>query len=425
MTTRSRRALLTIVTAVGSVLVVSGSQAAGVAAAGERVQPVYDLLLTGGQVIDPRNDLSGARDLAVDDGRIADVATEIDPALAERTVDVSGLYVTPGLIDLHAHLFVGPEDAYAAGVNSVSPDEFTFRAGVTTAVDAGSAGWENFDDFKARVIDQAQTRVLAFLNIVGKGMAGGDWEQDLGNMQARPAARVAKRYPDLVVGIKTAHYEGPEWTAVERSVRAGEIADIPVMVDFGSNRPERPLDQLLTEKLRPGDIYTHAYSGLRGELTEDGRVNPGMWAGRERGVLFDVGHGGGSFGWRIAVPAMKEGFVPDTISTDLHTGSMNSGMKDMANLVSKFLALGMSLEDVVAASTWRSAQTIGRPELGHLSVGAAADIAVFAKEQGEFGYVDSFGFRLDGAEKLVCELTFRAGEPVWDLNGRAAEPYVP
>jgi len=203
-----------------SMLLVSGSQAAGTAAQGA---PVYDLLLDGGHVIDPKNGISGERDVAVDDGKIAEVAETIDPALAEKTVDVSGNYVTPGLIDLHTHLFVGPEEAYAAGVHSVAPDEFTFRAGVTTAVDTGSAGWQNFDDFKERVIDQSQTRVLAFLNIVGKGMAGGDFEQDLGDMKARQAAKVALEYPDLIVGIKTAHYEGPDWAPVERSVQAGEI----------------------------------------------------------------------------------------------------------------------------------------------------------------------------------------------------------
>jgi dihydroorotase len=189
------------------------------------------------------------------------------------------------------------------------------------------------------------------------------------------------------------------------------------MVDFGANRPERPLAVLLTEKLRPGDIYTHCYSGLRGELLPTGKVNPGMWKGRERGVVFDVGHGGGSFAWRVAVPATREGFWPDSISTDLHIHSMNSGMKDMLNVMSKFLALGLSLDEVVARSTWNPAREIHHEELGHLSVGALADVAVLRLETGHFGFVDSFGARLDGDRKLVCELTLRDGKVVYELNG--------
>src|SRR6185436_10798633 len=195
-----------------------------------------------------------------------------------------------------------------------------------------------------------------------------------------------------------AHYSGPEWTPVERAVEAGTIAGVPVMVDFGTNKPERPLAELVTKKLRPGDIYTHMYSGLRGEQDASGHVNAGMREGRKRGVLFDVGHGGGSFAWRIAAPAMQEKFTPDTISTDLHIGSMNAGMKDMLNVMSKFLAMGMSVDDVVARATWNAAKAIHQDALGHLSVGAPADIAVLRLEKGRFGFVDSFGARMDGTE---------------------------
>ena len=173
-------------------------------------------------------------------------------------------------------------------------------------------------------------------------MRGGAFEDDLSDMEVQPTADMIRRHRDVIVGIKTAHYKGPEWTPVERAVEAGTLADVPVMVDFGTNHPERPLADLVTKKLRPGDIYTHMYSGLRGEQDASGHVNAGMLEGRKRGVLFDVGHGGGSFAWRIAAPAMKEKFAPDTISTDLHIGSMNAGMKDMLNVMSKFLAMGMS-----------------------------------------------------------------------------------
>ncbi|GAA3283985.1 amidohydrolase/deacetylase family metallohydrolase [Streptomyces lavendulae] len=385
----------------------------------------YDLVIRRGHVVDPKNGLDAILDIAVNDGKIAEVAKSIDVSTSKQTVDAAGYYVTPGLIDLHAHLFPGPEDNFANGRKSVAPDGFTFRAGVTTAVDAGSSGASSFELFKKNIIDRSETRVLAFLNIVGRGMAGADAEQDVGDMTPGPAARKAKEHPGTIVGIKTAHYGGKDWRPVENSVQAGEDAGIPVMVDFGADHPERPLETLLTEKLRPGDIYSHTYSGLRGELGEDGRLNPGMQRGRDCGVLFDVGHGGSSFGWDTAVPAMNEGFTPDVISTDLHITSMNAGMQDMSNVMSKFLVLGMALRDVVSASTWKPAQAINRPDLGNLSVGAPADLAVFSLEKGTFGYVDSFGFRLDGSKRLAPRLTIRAGKVVWDLAGKAAQQWTP
>jgi dihydroorotase len=380
----------------------------------------YDLLLKGGHVIDPRGGTSAVRDVAIAGGKIAAVAERIDPAEAFKVVDVSGLYVTPGIIDMHVHVFAGTgEKGSYAGDNSLYPDGFTLRVGVTTVVDAGCAGWRNFADFKDRVIDRSRTRVLAFLNIVGHGMRGGKIEQDLADMEAKPTADMALQHKGLIVGIKTAHYEGPDWAPVERSVEAGTAASVPVMVDFGANKPERPITELLGRKLRPGDIYTHCYSGLRNELTEAGHVNPGMVEGRRRGVLFDVGHGGGSFAWYVAVPAIREGFLPDTISTDLHIGSMNAGMKDQLNVMSKFLALGLSIEDVVAKSTWNPARAIHREDLGHLSVGAPADVTVLSLQPGKVGFIDSFGGRLKADKKLVCELTLRDGRILYDQNGLA------
>jgi dihydroorotase len=380
----------------------------------------YDLLLQGGHVIDAKNGTSALRDVAIAGGKIAAVEPKIDPALAFKVVDVSGLYVTPGLIDMHAHVYAGTgEKGSYAGDNSLYPDGFTLRSGVTTVVDAGCAGWRNFADFKDRVIDRSRTRVLAFLNIVGNGMRGDKREQDLADMEAKPAAEKALQHRGLIVGIKTAHFEGPEWTPVERAVEAGTIADVPVLVDFGANKAERPLAELVTKKLRPGDIYAHMYSGLRGELTPEGHVNPGMVEGRRRGVLFEVGHGGGSFAWYVAAPLVKEGFLPDVISTDLHIGSMNAGMKDQLNVMSKLLALGLSLDDVIAKSTWAPARAIKQEQLGHLSVGAIADVTVLSLQQGAFGFVDSFGGRLRAQRKLVCELTLRDGRILYDLNGLA------
>jgi dihydroorotase len=390
---------------------------------GQAAQPVpatakYDLLLRGGHVIDARNKISAVRDVAIAGGKIAAVAEKLDPADALKTIDVSGLHVTPGLVDIHTHMYTGTGERNSyAGDNSVPPDGFTFRVGVTTVADAGCAGWRNFEDFKDRIIDRSKTRVLAFINIVGNGMRGGKYEQNLEDMEAKSTADMARKYPGLIVGVKTAHYQGPEWAPVERAVEAGTLANIPVMVDFGTNRPERPLAELVTKKLRPGDIYTHVYSGIRGELDPSGHVNPGMIEGRKRGVIFDVGHGGGSFLWRIAMPAIKQGFLPDSISTDLHIGSMNAGMKDMLNVMDKFLAMGLSPDDVIAKSTWNPAREIKQESLGHLSVGAPADVAVLRLERGQYGLVDMYGARVSSTQRLVCELTVRDGKVVYDLNG--------
>jgi dihydroorotase len=381
-------------------------------------QAKYDLLLKGGHVVDAKNQIDGIYDVAIKDGKIAEVSKIIAPATALKTVDSRGLFVTPGLIDIHMHVYAstGEEHSYA-GDSSLFPDGFTFRNGVTTIADAGSSGYKTFEDFKMHIIDRSKTRVLAFINIVGAGMRGAKYENNQADMEPGPAAEMAKKYPNIVVGIKTAHYAGPEWTPVEHAVEAGTAANIPVMVDFGSNRPERPIDVLLTQKLRPGDIYTHCFSGLRGELDPQGKVNHGMIEGRKRGVIFDVGHGSGSFAWRIAVPALAQGFLPDSISTDLHYNSMNTGMKDMLNVMGKFLAMGVKLSDVIAMSTWHPAREIHHEELGNLSVGAPADVAVLRDEIGDFGYVDMYGARMKGRQKIICEMTVRDGKIVYDLNG--------
>jgi len=378
----------------------------------------FDVLLRGGHVIDPANGRDGVADVGIADGKIARVGPDLDAAAAKQVVDVSGLYVTPGLIDIHTHVYTGTgERASYAGDLSLAPDGFTFRVGVTTVADAGCSGWRNFEDFKQRIIDRSRTRIYAFLNIVGNGMRGSRYENELKDMEAAPSIEMAKKYPGLIVGIKTAHYAGPEWTPVENAVEAGTAAGIPVMVDFGTDHPTRPLAELLAKKLRPGDIYTHCYSGLRHELLDDGKLNPGLLEGRKRGVIFDVGHGGGSFTWRVAVPAIEQGFLPDSISTDLHTGSMNAGMKDMLNVMSKFLAMGMKVDDVIARSTWNPAREIHHEELGNLSPGSPADVTVLRVETGSFGFTDMYGARQNGRQRFVAELTLRDGKVVYDLNG--------
>jgi len=381
-------------------------------------QPRYDLLLKGGHLVDARNGISAVRDVAVAQGKIAAIAANIPSSEARRTVDISSLYITPGLVDIHTHVFAGSMGREYIGENCVRPDGFTFRNGVTTVVDAGSSGWRNFGEFRDQIINRSKTRVFAMLNIVGSGMGGRpDVEQNTKDMEPNRTAEVALRHKDVVVGIKVAHYAGPEWIAVDRGVEAGELAHIPVMVDFATFRPERPFQDLVLKHLRPGDIYTHQYLSAVPMLDTSGQLLPYLMEARKRGIIFDVGHGGGSFSWKQAVPAVKQGFVPDSISTDLHVDSMNAGMKDMLNVMSKFLNLGMTLDSVVACATWNPAREIHHEELGHLTVGAPADIAVLRLVKGDFGFVDSARLRFRGTMKLAAEMTLRDGIIVFDLNG--------
>ena len=327
-----------------------------------QAQVRYELLLKGGHVIDPKSDIDARRDVAISQGKIAAVAADIPASQAQKVVDVSGLYVTPGLVDIHCHLYATSGMAGAwAGDNSVLPDGFSFRTGVTTMVDAGSSGWRNFEDFRNRVIDRAKTRVFAMLNIVGLGLITDDIEQNVHDMDPKATAEMARKHKDVVVGIKSAHYQGREWVSVERAVEAGTLANIPVMVDFGYFLPERPYYQLVTEKLRPGDISTHMFRGPVPYVGKDGKLLSYLREARKRGVKFDVGHGGGSFVFRNAAPSVQQGFYPDSISTDLHTGSMNGAMMDMVTTMSKLLVLGEPLKEVIRESTVNPANEIKHP----------------------------------------------------------------
>ena len=384
----------------------------------------YDVLLKGGHVIDPKNAVDRQMDVAVAGARVAAVAANIEPSQARQVVDVRGLYVTPGLVDIHVHLFYATNLPNAwAGDESVQPDAFSFRTGVTAMADAGSAGWRTFETFRHFVIDRAKTRVFAFINISGLGMLTDSAEQEKSEFQPEEIARLARKHRDVVVGIKSAHYQKPDWASVDRAVEAGKLAGIPVMVDFGWFLPERPYWQLVTEHLRPGDITTHCFRAPVPWVDEHGRLYDYLRQARKRGVIFDVGHGGGSFVFRNAVPAVEQGFYPDSISTDLHGGSMNAGMMDMPTTMSKFLAMGEPLVEVIRESTSNPAREIQHPELGHLSAGAPADVAVFELRSGDFGFYDASGGKLSGKQRLECELTLRDGKVVWDRNARAAEDY--
>jgi dihydroorotase len=389
-------------------------------------QPV-DILLKGGHVIDPKNGIDTKMDVAISGGKIFKVAPDIPVKNAVKVIDVTGMYVTPGLIDMHVHAFSGndPGSYIADGWDALPPDGFTFRAGVTTVVDAGSAGWRNFRKFKEQTIDRSRTRILAFLNITGNGMYGRFEEQDVSDMNPMMTSYMITRlFPDIIVGIKSAHYWGPDFTQVDKAVEAGTIGNVPVMVDLGEHHPPLPIEELFMKHLRPGDIWTHTYANAPQDrevpVDVNGKVKPFIFEAQKRGIIFDVGHGGGAFHWKQAIPAIQQGFIADVISSDLHIGSMNGGMKDMTNLLSKFLNMGLSLNDVILRATWNPAKVIKRTELGSLSEGNEADIAVFSLRKGDFGFLDVRGTKMKGTQKLEAELTIRAGKIVWDLNGIGA-----
>ncbi|NLK18782.1 MAG: amidohydrolase family protein, partial [Synergistaceae bacterium] len=236
-------------------------------------------------------------------------------------------------------------------------------------------------------------------------------------------AKTAEKHRDVIVGIKSAHYWGPGWESVDRAVDAGEAAGLPVMVDFGFFMRERPYWRLVTERLRRGDISTHCFRATVPVADEVGRVYPYLFRARERGVLFDLGHGGGSFVFKNAIPAFRGGFYPDAISSDLHYQSMNGAMMDMSVTMSKCLAMGMPLEEVIARSTYIPARMIGRPNLGRLTPGSPGDVALWGVREGAFGFKDSVGGRLEACERLECEMTLMGGEVVWDLNARDSVPW--
>lgn len=385
----------------------------------------YNLVIKGGQVIDPKSGINEIMDVAVLDGKIASVAKNIDASNAKQVINAKGMIVAPGLIDIHGHVFAGTQldRGLSDGNSALMPDGYTFRVGVTTIVDCGGAGWKSFPTFKKNVIDVAQTRVLSFLNIVGEGMRGGAYEQDPRDMDPKMAAYVAKQNKKDIVGFKVAHFENAEWTPEDNAVAAGKLADMPVIVDFGGDDTHAPLsiEELFFKHLRPGDIYTHAFTELqrRDPIVDlnTRQLKPFIKDAQARGIIFDVGFGGASFAFSQALPAVKAGFFPNTISTDLHTGSMNNAMKDMLNVMSIFMTMGMDVPAIIKASTWSPAKVIKREELGNLSVGSGADIAIIGVREGNFGFFDILGYRVEGKKKFECQATIRNGKVVYDLNG--------
>lgn len=384
----------------------------------------YDLLLKGGRVIDARNKIDATMDVAVKAGKIAKVSAGIPDATAKKVVDVSGLIVAPGLINIHTHVFAGSKPGFADGPGSQLPDAFGPRSGTTTVVDAGTTGWRTFPEFKAKVIDNSLTRVLAWINIFETGFsAGSAFEPDMNTLDVQKTLEVIKQYPDLIVGARIGHYSGKSWIPFERASELAKLANRPLFVEC--HMPEYSLkDQL--DRMRPGDIITHSFENVSERMPvvdEQGKVRPFVLEAQKRGVLFDVGHGGVGFWFNQAIPAFQQGLWPNSFGTDEHRTSMNSGMKNILNVMSKYLNIGMSLQDIIARGTWNAATSIKREDLGNLSEGSVADIAVLNVLNGKFGFVDSGSNRIEGDKKLEAEMTIRGGKIIWDLNGLSANKY--
>jgi dihydroorotase len=380
----------------------------------------YDTVLKGGHVIDVANRISQPMDVAVLDGKIARVDRDISADGAANVVDVSGYYVTPGLIDLHICCYYTNPNVTA----SVIADHHCLPSGVTTCCDGGTAGADNFEDFKT-IIDRSRMRILSFLNIAAPGAEASGAEQDPSQFKVKLAADTAKKYPEIIIGFKTGHYGGTfdetrtPWASVDASVEAGRQTKRPILADFTpqpaqGKYPARSYREFLLERLRPGDIVTHCLAHRYPFLTEDGKLNPDVIKAKERGVKFDLGHAGGSFMLRLVVPAVQQGFIPDSISADLFSNTPVTTGINLANVMSKFLCLGVPLDDVIRRTTVNPAQMIGRPELGNLSVGSTADIAVFEMMKGKFSYRGTGGGKMVGDKKLQCVMTLFGGEIVYD-----------
>jgi dihydroorotase len=368
----------------------------------------YDILLKGGIVIDPAQKLHDLRDVAIADGKIAAIEHDIPANPATQTVFVTGKYVTPGLIDIHTHVYTG------VTTWGIKADPVCTTTGVTTVVDAGSPSWATFPGFREYIAKPARTRILTYIHISGIGLVYGP-VGEMHELEYADPGKVAEtliRNRDITTGVKVRQGKaqvgenGVE--PLKLAIKAAERAGTPVMCHIGAGVPLPDVLKLM----RPGDVITHCFQGRGDSILDDkGRIIPDAWAARRDGVIFDVGHGAGSFRYEVAQRAMEQGFISDVISTDLHTGNINGPVYDFPTTLSKFLDLGLSLEEVIEKSTIAAAKAIRREaELGHLKIGATADVAVFDLLEGEFEYFDTHGTMVIGKQKLKADLTIREGK---------------
>lgn len=382
--------------------------------------PVYDTLLKGGHVMDLANQINQPMDVAVIDGKIAKVDRNIPSSAAKKTVNVAGYYVTPGLIDLHICCYYTRLDL----TPSVIADHHCLPSGVTTTCDGGTAGADSFEDFK-KIIDRSKMRILSFLNIAAPGAQAGGAEQDPAQFKVQLAAETAKKYPKLIVGFKTGHYGGKfsdtrtPWASMDAVLEAGRLTNLPILADFTPQPaqgkfPARSYREFLLEKMRPGDIVTHCLADRYAFLQDGNKLNPDVNKARARGVKFDLGHAAGSFSFRRVIPAIEQGFIPDSISADLFSDTPYTVGINLVYIMSKFLALGVPFEEILRRTTVFPAQMIKRPELGTLSVGSTADVAVLEIQKGKFAYLGSFGGKVEGNQKIQCVMTMVGGKILYD-----------
>ena len=377
--------------------------------------PSYDLLIKGGHVIDAANGIDEVMDVGIAGRVVAGVAKDIPVSAGRRVIDASGMFVTPGLIDIHAHTAV-----YSG---AMFPEEMCFPYGVTTMVDCGGSGWRNFDQFNDEIIKKSAVRVFALLNIVGKGMDG-DVEQDVEDMDAELTAAKIRQRSDIIVGVKIAHFQGKGWESIDRGVEAARLSDTFALVDQNA-KPTRTFEDML-KRLRPGDGTTHCFGYGKPMIGNDGKVKQHYIDARKRGIKFDVGHGNNSFSFSMAKPALDQGFPPDTISTDMHRASLHTSRAQMTEVMSKFLAMGMPMAEVVARSTWEPAKWINHTELGTLTPGALADVSILEFQDRPAGLSDSgpTGYRIMRAEgRLINQMTIKDGVVRFDYDGMGKDDW--
>ena len=381
---------------------------------------VYDTLIAGGEVVDPGSELAGRLDVAIADGRVAEVAAGIDPARARQVVDAAGQIVTPGLVDLHTHVWWG------ATYWGIEPDPVAARSGTTTWLDVGSAGAYSFPGFREYIVERSRSRVFALLNLSAIGLIAPTWEfANLDYCDLPLAETIVDDNRDVILGIKARidrnTTRGVGIRPLELARELADRVDLPLMVHIGNGPPT--IDEVAA-LLRPGDILTHCFTGGDMRIVGPGGLpHETIMRLRDQGLILDIGHGTGSFSYETAEAMLARGILPDVISTDLHQMAVQGPAIDLPTTLSKFLNLGMSLADVVERATARPAAAMRRPELGSLRPGSAADVALFRLDEGDHVFHDVHMNERHGRQRLVSTRTMVGGETLPRVPDRPLHPW--